>query len=221
MAGLGIAVVVLAAAHPPMAWATWSRRVVVVAGGAALVTGWVMVSNDNDSRYELVADPAVTCAGSAPQVCVFAETPRPLKDLAEQVRRQAEPLREAGVDLPGRFVQSYAGHRDGSVDGVVSLSVGEETGRTVDAASATQTLVTPAACPQDWSDLPSEEAFDARHLLGRWLQVRSGLRTPGADDSDGAWLTGDLGEQAAWVRTTYRLLRTCDFERIQMPDGVG
>lgn len=222
LASAGVVVVVLAAANRPVFWATWSRRCVVGLGAAALVFGWLAAPDSNDERYELLAVPPQTCAGTQPQVCVFEETPRPLRDLADRVGGQATFLVEAGVQLPDRFVQSYAGTGRDPSEGVIRLVGNEESRSTVSDDAATNTLVTPAHCAQDFGAEPPYVAMEARHLLGRWLQVRAGIRKPAArGDSDGAWLLGDGDQQTAWVRQVYRLLRTCAFEEIQMPDGLG
>ncbi len=221
VAAAGIVVLAVAAADRRLLWATWSRRCVVGLGLGALVVGWLSAPGSNDERYELLADPPQTCAGTQPQVCVFEETPRPLADLTAKVEEQAVFLVRAGVQLPDRFVQSYAvAGRDPS-EGVVRLIGHEESRASVSEDSATNTLVTPAPCEQDFGAEPPYLAMDARHLLGRWLQVRAGIRKPAGGDSDRAWLLGEQDRQEAWVREVYRQLQTCAFEEIQMPDGVG
>lgn len=217
----GVVVLAVAAADRRLLWATWPRRCVVGLGLSALVVGWLSAPGSNDERYRLLANPPQTCAGTRPQVCVFDETPRPLADLAAKVEEQAAFLVEAGAQLPDRFVQSYAVSGRDPAEGVVRLIGHEESRSSVSDDSATNTLVTPAPCDQDFAAEPPYGAMDARHLLGRWLQVRAGIRKPGPGDHDRAWLLGDGDEQEAWVREVYRQLKTCAFEEIQMPDGVG
>lgn len=221
VASAGITVLAVAAADRRLLWATWPRRCVVGLGLGALIVGWLSAPGSNDDRYALLAEPPQTCAGEQPQVCVFEETPRPLADLTARVEEQAVFLVRAGVQLPDRFVQSYAMPGRDPSEGVVTLIGHEESRSTVSDDSATNTLVTPASCGQDFGAEPPYLAMDARHLLGRWLQVRAGIRQPAAGDSDRAWLLDDSDEQEAWVRETYRQLRTCAFEEIQMPDGLG
>ena len=221
LVAVGVVVVATVAAHRTMFFATWPRRGIAVLGVAALAVGWSIAPNSNDPRYEPVADPTLTCAGSAPEVCVFEETPRPLADLTRRVAQQVVALHEVRADVPTRFVQSIAGWTTGPTDGVVTLVGDQDVSTTVDDKAATDTLVTPAACPADYSSAPPYAALDARHLMGRWIQVRVGLRTPRADDSDRVWLTGDADGQEEWIRTTYHYLRSCEFEKIQMPSGVG
>lgn len=221
VAAVGIVVMVLVAAAPRLFWATWPRRGVVVLGAAALVVGWLGAPASNDDRYELLSRPPQTCSGAQPQVCVFEETPRPLADLVARVERQAAFLDDAGVSVPERFTQHYVTQDHDPSDGVVHLIGDDESSSSVSDDSATDTLVTPALCAQDYGAEPSYLAMDARHLLGRWLQVRAGIRQPARGDSDRAWLLGDDDQQEAWVRDVYRQLRTCAFEEITIPDGVG
>lgn len=221
LVAVGVAIVVTAAAHRAMFCSTWPRRVVVAVGVAALAIGWNTAPNGNDARYRPVANPPLTCAGTAPEVCVFEEIPRPLADLTRRVAQQVVALREVGAEVPARFVQSLVGWTADPTEGVVTLIGDQDVSTTVDDKAATDTLVTPAACPADYSSAPPYAAYDARHLMGRWIQVRAGLRTPRADDGDRAWLTGDADGQEEWIRTTYHHLRSCEFEKIQMPPGVG
>lgn len=220
VAAVGIAGVVLAAAHPRLLLATMPRKLVAAGAVAILALGWVLTPGDNDARYAIVADPAVTCAGSAPEVCVLREVPRPLDDLAEKAHAQASALVEIGAPLPQRF--SPSPHGSGRrKDGVVLMWTKEESARVIGDDSVTRTLVTPAECAADTGDDVEAVPFDARHLLGRWIQMRAGLLKPGKDDGDRAWLTRPSEAQQDWVRTTYRQLAECDFAAIRMPDGLG
>lgn len=214
VAGLALAGAVLVLAHPRLFLARPARSVVALGLVTTWVAGWWFTPGDGGERYAQVEDPPLACAGASPQVCVLADTPRPLADLARKVDRQAEALRRIGVPLPRRFVESYGPPSD-APDGVVVL-LDESSRRTVDEERATDTLVRPAACPADHADEPPLLAFDARRQLGRWLQVQAGLLEPDAASSDHAWLTGDPEEQADWVRATYRLLAECRYDEIRL-----
>lgn len=219
LAAAGIAVCVLAAGHRRLFLATWPRRLVV---GVAIVlwgVGWFLAPTDRDDRYRLVADPALTCAGTLPEVCVAEETPRPLKDLSARMHRQARALVDLGVPIPERFEESFGGPGQPSVGHLVLLDSATRT--TVTDDQATESLVRPSsACPADFGPEPPYLALEVRHQLGRWLQVRAGILTPDPERRDYAWLTSDITVQAPWVRTTYLQLTECAFDQLRLPDGV-
>lgn len=215
-AGLLLAVCVVGLAHRSLFLATAGRRVLV--GLAAL--GWVATwwAVDSDAQFDFLADPQWTCAGAHPEVCVHAETPRPLADLAARVDRQAAALRALDVALPARFVQTLGEQPTGT--GPINL-LESASRRTVPDEIATDALTRPTSCPADTGAGPAHLSFEARHLLGRWLQVRAGLLEPRPDDADRAWLTGDPAVADAWVRTTYVQLTACAYDQLRMPDGLG
>lgn len=218
---LGLGWCVLAAAHRRLLASTVPRLVALCFAAVLVVVGWVWTGNDNDLRYVPVADPPLACAGSAPEVCVLREVPRPLHDLATKIERQASALYAIGAPVPERFSSERS---TGVQDGVVHLWADEESRRTVGDDSVTRTLVMPARCAADRADTPVDLPFEERHLLGRWLQVRAGLLVPDPDDSDAAWLSARAvteQQQEAWVLATYRQLVACDFAGIRMPDGLG
>lgn len=214
VAGLALAGAVLVLAHPRLFLATPLRGAVALGLVTTWIAGWWFTPDDGGERYARLDDPPLACAGARPQVCVLADTPRPLTDLARKVDRQAEALRRIGVQLPARFVESYGPPSDSS-DGIVVL-LDESPRRTVDEERATDTLVRPAVCPADYADEPPFLAFDARRQLGRWLQVQAGLIEPDPESGDYAWLTGDPEEQATWVRATYRQLTECRYDEIRL-----
>ncbi len=217
---IGLAGGVLALAHRPLVLAGPARRAVGVLVVGALGVGWVATPDDSDGHYGPVASPAVTCAGSAPEMCVYREIPRPLADLSARAQRLARPLLDIGVRLPSRF--SQAAGQDGRVgEGWVGLMAEEESRTTVSDRSVFWSLLTPARCAPDFSDDPTPVPFAERHLIARWIGVRLGDVEPDPGDSDYRWLSGDPAVQAVWVRRTYEQLATCDFAAIRMPDGVG
>lgn len=213
LAGLALAGVAVVLAHPRLFLATPARRAVALGVGAVWIGAWWFTPGDAGDRVVPVADPPLLCAGAHPAVCVLADLPLPLDDLAAKVDRQAEALRAVGAPLPDRFVGGRGPLKPG--DGAVNL-LDEDVRRTVDVDRATETLVQPAVCPPDYGDEPPFLAFDARRQLGRWLQFRAGLLEPDPDDGDYAWLTGDPEAQAAWVRTTYRQLAECRYDEIRL-----
>ncbi|KRA38346.1 MULTISPECIES: DUF7224 domain-containing protein [unclassified Nocardioides] len=217
---LGIAACALAAGSPRIFLSTWPRRLLLAVAVAAWGTGWFLAPGDSDLRYTLVADPPLTCAGSSPQVCVYEETPRPLKDLSERMHRQARSLVALDVPLPDRFAQSVPGRETRPEGGVVLMDRASRSTVTDDLATAS--LLRPSSsCPADSGPEPPYLAFEVRHQLGRWLQVQAGILRPDPGRRDYAWLTSDLQVQAPWVRTTYRQLTECAFDQLRLPDGLG
>lgn len=214
LAGLALAGTALVLAHPRLFLATPARRLVALGVGAAWVSAWWFTPGDAGERVVMVADPPLVCAGKQPEVCLLADIPLPLEDFARKVDRQAVALREIGVRLPDRFVDTPWGPPQDRRDGVVDLQE-DEVRKAVDVDRATDTLVRPAACPADYADEPPFHAFDARRQLGRWLQFRAGLLEPDPRDGDYDWLHGDPKVQEAWVRTTYRQLAECRYDEVR------
>lgn len=214
LAGAALAGVAVVLAHPRLFLATSVRRAIALCVGAAWIGAWWFTPGDAGERLVPMADPPLACAGAHPEVCVLADLPLPLEDLAEKVDRQAAALRSLDVRLPDRFVDRPGLPRPG--EGEVNL-LEDDVRRTVDVDRATDTLVRPAVCPPDYGDEPPLLAFDARRQLGRWLQVHAGLLEPDPESSDYAWLTGDPEVQATWVRTTYRQLSECRYDEIRLP----
>ncbi|HWJ11481.1 MAG TPA: hypothetical protein VNS46_19030 [Nocardioides sp.] len=220
VAGLALAGSVLVVAHRRLFLSSAPRRALALGVVATWVLSWWFTPDDAGERYQVLDDPPLACAGARPEVCVLADTPRPLKDLVRKVEEQAAALRGLGVALPARFVQSAYGPPADPRDGVVVL-LDQSSRRVVDDERATDTLVRPAACPADYGSEPAYLLFDVRRLLGRWLQVEAGLREPRPADGDFGWLTGDRLVREDWVRSTYALLSTCRIGQLRMPDGLG
>ncbi|MCX6401832.1 MAG: hypothetical protein NTX33_18115 [Propionibacteriales bacterium] len=219
IAAIGIALVVVALAQPRIFLSTWLRQGLVGMGVAALIVGWFHAPTDNDGRYTSIADPPLTCAGTAPRVCVYEETPRPLRDLTRRMEQQAEALIDLDVPMPDRFAQSYLSARPSEGDVVLLDS---ESRSTVSDDRATDSLVRPSSnCSADYGSGPRYLSVEVRALLGRWLQIKAGILEPDPDRWDYAWLTSDIGVQAPWIRTTYRQLTECAFDQLALPDDPG
>lgn len=215
VAGLALATIVLALANRRILLATPTRRGVVGLAVGVWLLSWFTVG-DSGERYVPVANPTLTCAGAEPEVCLLAETPRPLADLARKVERHARALRAVGAPLPDRFAEQW--DLAPSDDGVVIVN--EFSRAEVSDELAIDTLVRPARCAPDYEDGPPEAVWVARDLLARWLQVESGDRVPRSRDPWFAWLTGPAGPREEWVRTTYGQLAACDYDKVRMP-GAG
>lgn len=216
VAGVALAVVVLALAERRLFLATWPRRAVVGTAVCAWLVGWFTVG-DSGARYAPVAEPSLTCAGAQPEVCVLAETSRPLADLAREVGRGAEALRGAGAPLPERFAEQWGQSPSG--DGVIILDDYSSAEASPDLV--VDTLVRPARCAPDYEQGPPEEVWAARRLLGRWLEMETGHREPTPGDSWHEWLTGPSGPREEWVRATYAQLAACAYDKVRMPRGAG
>lgn len=214
LAGLALAGVAVIMAHRRLFLATARRRLIAFGVGALWIAGWWYTPGDAGERSAEMADPPQVCAGTEPEVCVLADLPLPLEDLARKVDDQAAVLRALDVPLPRRFVE-ITPTRPRAGEGWVLL-LDDEVQRTVDVDRATDTLVRPALCPGDRGDEPPLLAFDARRQLGRWLQFRAGLMEPHRRDGDHDWLRGDPEVQEEWVRTTYRLLSECRYDEIRL-----
>ena len=212
VAGVALAIAVLALAERRLFLATWPRRAVVGAAAGVWLVSWFTVG-DSGGRYEPVAAPATTCAGAQPEVCVLAETPRPLADLAREVDRGAEALRGVGAPLPDRFTEQW--DLAPSSDGVIILDDYSSADASQDLVIGT--LVRPARCAPDYEEGPPEEVWAARRLLGRWLEMETGRRAPTAKEHWHDWLTGPPAPRETWVRTTYAQLAACAYDQVRMP----
>lgn len=213
LAGLALAGVVVGLAHPRLFLATATRRAIMIGVGVVWIAGWWFTPGDAGERSVTMADPSLTCAGTGPEVCVSADLPLPLPDLARKMEEQAAPLRALGIRLP-RFVAGSGAYEVGPAEGIINLFE-DDVRRTVHDQYVTEALVRPAGCPQEYAEGPPEEVWVARRQLGRWLRVRAGLLKPDPDVSDHRWLTSDPEAQERWVLTTYRQLAGCRYDEVR------
>lgn len=189
--------------------------VTVVAAAVALLG----LTGDDDERYVFVDDVVYECREGTPTVCMTEETTRPLDDLATTMQQLAEPLVEAGITLPERFVQE-AGPATEVTDGSLRL-LDEELSAEVSDVSAARSLAQPADCPayssDDPRDLP-EVWFAVDDVLVRWLLVQDGRQSPpSAGHPLAAWWEAPYRVQLRWVRATYDALRECRLLDLRLP----
>lgn len=104
----------------------WPWYRVAIAGSG--IVGAVLLARLDvghpDLRFEPAAVP-LTCAGSSPQVCVAAETPRILRSAATGMERYAHPLRVIGVKLPDRWEPSWRPGADRAIGELAFSDRGE------------------------------------------------------------------------------------------------
>lgn len=134
--------------------------------------------------------------------------------------RLAEPLRDAGADVPDTYSQLLPATHPLSDQGFFALTEENDPGTAAD--DAAEALVHPAPCSA-WFGVepPPVELFDATELLRGWILVESShpapQTVPGADD----WYGQPEGAQETWVRTTFDALRACRLEQIALPWSSG
>lgn len=153
------------------------------------------------------------CAGSDPEVCVFAD--RPSRDLAAISRRLGElstPLRDIGVRLPAQWRQEHYGTPGEVSAGTLIMSVQAETGGRLRDQDLVRSLVEPATCPQYPDGNEPELLFGARVQILNWLSLRNKLGDP---TTFPAWFSSP--ESEVWVRTTYAQLSNCNFDAVRKP----
>jgi hypothetical protein len=167
---------------------------------------------DLDRRFEPV-QMSLRCGGSAPEVCVPADTPRVLPAASRGMRRLIGPLRAAGAQLPQRWVD-YWGQRPDPRVGMLALRSGAELGTRVAEADLVRSLTMPATCAGYFDDRDTQRSLDVRLLLERWIAFRNQLgNTSGARP----WFSSPESEE--WVRSTYAKLRRCDLDGLRFPVG--
>lgn len=169
--------------------------------------------DDPGMRRLVVSDERPTvCRGSAPTVCVAPSSTYGLTSTARLLRGALRQLSAVGVRPPDRYEEALPGYRPPPTVGVVDVEPD-------DPRAAARSAATPAGCPQ-WSDprQAPEKALMARELIGLWIRAREGEKVVSWTPKGDAWLRrGADPEVAAWIRTTYRQLRSCDFAKIRMP----
>lgn len=203
------ALTVLAARHRAV---TAVLLVAVCVGAVA----YVRLSGTGYDRYAYPDEPlALTCAGSAPEVCVFRDAPRPLEDLATELARQAAALEKLGFDVPARFQVTEFFRRNPVGVGAIAFVDDQEARSEVDPATVSDALGTPADCPAYYANTPDMRVIAVRFLLQDWLADRLGVRRADPDSELGRWMRSPEG--LAWARTVYPRLAACEFDGLTVP----
>lgn len=172
------------------------------------------------ARYTAAAGVGFRCAGTAPEVCMSADTVLPLEGLSEEFATQAAALRNRGIDVPSQFVQQTANSVVAYPQaGVVDLqSVDAHADRDVDPALVSWSLANPAPCPEFLGGV-TRAALMPRVVLADWIATQSqdsptlALSSP----AELAWLDAPSPRQRAWVASTYAALRACDLVGVRLP----
>ncbi|SFM26807.1 hypothetical protein SAMN05421671_0732 [Pimelobacter simplex] len=222
LAALGVAVLLCWGANLP--W-TRSSAAAALLGGLVLVPGVAAagaLSVGEHERYRAVdGGLGWDCAGQKPQVCMSLETSRNVRGLAKRIDRQASLLKDAGVQLPDRFVQLVpvrTAELLRSRDGVIDLSTEDLLRGRHEDETATDALTMPRLCPEFVSNSgPPEAWYDVRRQLGRWILFRDGALTLKGSESDAKWLELPVEQQSGWLTTTYAKLSQCDIDSVQLP----
>lgn len=182
----------------------------VVAALAAFAIGRC-ADLDVEGRLEFVPV-SFTCAGTHPEVCVAAETPRALDATARRLHQLARPLYAVGADVPRRWKESVPGGTGDPGSGGISYSDDDDlTGEVAD-DDMIFALTIPADCPSYTDGTDPEESLLARDRLGRWIAFRNGL---GDTHKASPWFSSAASEE--WVRTTYARLVACDLDAVRLP----
>jgi hypothetical protein len=191
-----------------------------IGGIAVLVTtaGLADLKANGDHRFQLaVRPPPYICAGRAPQVCLAEGTTRQLPGLAAEMNRQASVLQTRGIALPTRFVQDIPGRQPPTGEGVIIMATDQVNRSEPDRQAVAAFLATPAACEAFYQGTaPPEVALRARVILADVIRARMGIPLvdyypPGGEQ----WIRGPGSEE--WLRSTYKALRECDLENVQLP----
>lgn len=220
LAALGLAAAALALSQWDLFRASHlGNQVLTTATAIAAAVALLGLNGDDDERYVFVEEVVYECREGTPTVCMTEETTRPLDDLAAKMRRLAEPLVAAGIELPDRFVQE-AGPTSGGHDGSLRL-LDEDLSDRVSSLSAARSLAQPADCSayssDDPRDLP-ETWFYVDDVLVRWLLVQDGQEAPPPGEHPlAAWWEAPRRVQLRWVRSTYDALRECRLFDLRLP----
>jgi hypothetical protein len=197
----------------------WVSGGIAVAVATVTAIAWSVLDSGGYERYAYESsEPEWVCRGQSPQVCLSAETPRPLAAIATEMSRQAQALIDAGVRLPETFDQSVPGSRPRPGHGVIELPGTGELQTGVAAESIAGSLAMPAYCPAFYHQLSPIRGERAQVVLADWIgaQVQAGRGVMfGARER--AWLASDRAGQEEWVRKTYDALAHCRLRTVTVP----
>jgi hypothetical protein len=194
-------------------WVSVGLLCVVTAGAACyLHLGWA-----GAERYSYAEHVTFRCAGTAPRVCLAAETARPLDTLVDQLHRQSHALTDLGLPVPATFRQDVPGQPPDQDAGLLLIGPEALTSAEVDPVAVAYSLARPRPCPEFSSELPPADALSAQFELSRWIAVRNGLLEPQPGSREAAWLAGDRSAVDRWVRRTYTALDHCDLSDLRPP----
>lgn len=194
-------------------WTMTALVLPVLAGAAA----YVQLGDTGHERYRYTDDPIrYTCAGESPEVCLAADTPRPLKALEREFARQAAILEPLGFPLPERFLQSIPGMRYSGDVGIIPFYDDDVSRDDADPYSVSLALGTPRDCPEyASSDLADGDALTVHFVLMSWIADRTGTDDVNDGSVEGRWMASEAG--LAWARSTYPKVAACDFRKAVLP----
>lgn len=188
--------------------------VVGVLAFAALVATGSVLDDPGRQRLRLSGERPTECHGSAPAICIAASSRHALEVTATPFRRAIGRLASTGAPVPARYEEILAGYTPAESAGQILVGLDAASLR-----SGATSAATPAGCPQ-WSDPETvpEKALEVRELIVEWVRVREGEQVTSFSAKGDRWLAGSATpEAAAWVRTAFARLRSCDFTGIRLP----
>jgi len=193
-----------------------------VLGVGLLAGAWSLhrLDSTGHERYAYADGPVpLSCAGTAPEVCVQRDAPRPLKAMTREFAAQTAELEELGFDVPARFqVPEFSRRNPPGVGAIVY--VGDQEARSdVDPVLVSEALGTPGDCAQYYADVPDMEALNVHFLLEDWVADRMGSDRQNPDGELGRWMHSDAGLQ--WAQAVYPKLARCDFTGLTVPRVAG
>jgi hypothetical protein len=188
--------------------------IAVVAAGAACYVhlGWT-----GEERYAYATHVTYRCAGADPQVCLAAETSRPLEPLAAALHTQADALREVDLPVPATFRQDVPGQPLDQDAGLLLLGPEALTSDDIEPAAIAYSLARPRPCAPFFSTAPPADALSAQYALAQWIGARNGVLEPPRGSPEAAWLDGAPDAVERWVRRTYTDLYDCDLTDLRPP----
>jgi hypothetical protein len=188
-----------------------------VLGVGLLAGAWSLhrLDSTGHERYAYADGPIpLTCAGTAPEVCVQRDAPRPLEALTREFAVQAAELEELGFDVPARFQVPEFFRRNSPGVGAIHLG-DQEASKEVDPVLVSEALGTPGDCAEYYADRPDVDALDVHFLLQRWIADRLGSDRQNRHEDLGLWMHSDEGLR--WALTVYPKLARCDFTGLTIP----